>query len=93
MGPTNRCANHPDQPSVGICVSCRRFVCEACVTRIQGVNHCRECLEKLYAPVIAEAPEKKVLRRLVSPWITAIGLFGLLFVVLYLGLALILLGR
>jgi hypothetical protein len=40
-----RCKNHPDRDGVGICVPCRRVVCADCSTRLDGINHCRECLE------------------------------------------------
>lgn len=38
------CVFHPDVPGIGICVSCRRVVCDACSTRLQGRNFCSECL-------------------------------------------------
>lgn len=40
-----RCKNHPDRDGVGICVPCKRVVCADCSTRLDGINHCRECLE------------------------------------------------
>jgi hypothetical protein len=38
------CLIHNDAPGIGICVSCRRVVCDACSTRLQGRNFCSECL-------------------------------------------------
>jgi hypothetical protein len=40
------CPNHPDREGVGICVSCRRVVCADCATKLDGINHCKQCLEK-----------------------------------------------
>ncbi len=39
------CHNHPHTPGIGLCVLCRRVVCEACTTRLQGRNTCRSCLD------------------------------------------------
>jgi len=41
-----QCRNHPEREGVGICVACRRVFCVECSTKIDGVNHCRECLGK-----------------------------------------------
>ena len=41
-----QCRNHPDREGVGICVACRRVFCVECSTKIDGINHCRECLAK-----------------------------------------------
>jgi hypothetical protein len=41
------CRYHPDTPGVGICVRCRTVICAACCTRLQGINHCHECLRAL----------------------------------------------
>ncbi len=38
------CVNHGDVPGIGVCVGCRRVVCEACTTRLQGRNFCVQCL-------------------------------------------------
>lgn len=40
-----RCANHPQQPAIGLCVDCGALVCAACVTRLQGRNVCPDCLQ------------------------------------------------
>lgn len=89
MATENICAHHPDRPSVGICVTCRQFVCDECVTRIQGVNHCRECLEKLYEPVKQAGRMEKDAPGSLS-WAGVIGLSGLLLLMLYLGLTFVL---
>ncbi len=41
-----QCRNHPEREGVGICVACRRVFCVECSTKIDGVNHCTECLAK-----------------------------------------------
>ncbi len=42
-----QCRYHPDTPGVGICVRCRSVICDACCTRLQGINHCHRCLQAL----------------------------------------------
>jgi hypothetical protein len=41
------CRYHPETPGIGICVRCRSVICDACCTRLQGINHCHECLKAL----------------------------------------------
>ena len=41
------CSYHDDRPAVGICMRCRRAICAACTTRLDGVNHCHRCLKEL----------------------------------------------
>ena len=41
------CHYHQDRPAVGICMRCRRAICAACTTRLDGVNHCHQCLKNL----------------------------------------------
>jgi hypothetical protein len=43
------CRYHPDREAIGVCVACRTRVCGACVTKVEGVNHCATCLETLAA--------------------------------------------
>lgn len=38
------CAIHAEVPGIGICISCRRVVCDGCSTRLQGRNFCSQCL-------------------------------------------------
>lgn len=52
-----QCRNHPEREGVGICVACRRVFCVECSTKIDGVNHCRECLAK--KQLTAQASTKK----------------------------------
>jgi hypothetical protein len=48
-----QCRNHPEREGVGICVACRRVFCVECSTKIDGVNHCRECLAKRESAAVA----------------------------------------
>jgi hypothetical protein len=41
------CSYHEDRVAVGICMRCRRAICAACCTRLDGVNHCHRCLKEL----------------------------------------------
>lgn len=44
------CRYHPEVPGVGVCVRCRAVICDACCTRLRGVNHCHACLRELARP-------------------------------------------
>ena len=44
------CANHPDREGAGICVVCRKVVCTECLTRVEGIIHCRRCLQRRFDP-------------------------------------------
>ncbi len=48
------CSLHPEVPAIGVCVSCRRVVCDSCSTRLQGRNFCTGCLTR---KADAAAPE------------------------------------
>jgi hypothetical protein len=39
------CHFHPGRAGVGVCMRCRVVVCDACCTRLDGVNHCHACLK------------------------------------------------
>ncbi len=41
------CHYHQDRPGVGVCIRCRKVICAACCTRLDGVNHCHVCLREL----------------------------------------------
>jgi len=38
------CANHPSRSPVGRCARCEQPACAECVTRLDGILHCRDCL-------------------------------------------------
>jgi hypothetical protein len=52
------CEQHAGRVALGICVHCRRTLCGDCITKIDGINHCRACLEAQApaAPARAERP-------------------------------------
>jgi hypothetical protein len=39
------CAYHPERLGQGLCMRCRKVVCQECALTWEGVNHCRPCLE------------------------------------------------
>lgn len=41
------CKYHPDRTAIGVCVRCRMPICSGCSTRMEGVNHCHACLQRL----------------------------------------------
>src|SRR5262245_51545864 len=41
------CYYHGDRPGVGLCMRCRKVICAACCTRLDGINHCHACLKAL----------------------------------------------
>jgi hypothetical protein len=43
------CHYHPDRPGIGVCMRCRRVICAACSTKMDGVNHCHACLKAIGA--------------------------------------------
>jgi hypothetical protein len=79
------CRYHPDTHGVGICVRCRTVICAACCTRLQGINHCHECLRAL-------ARGKGRPRGGVGTLLAALGLLGLAWALLF-GLLLLAQGR
>jgi len=79
------CRYHPDTPGVGICVRCRTVICDACCTRLQGINHCHECLRAL-ARGAARAPGRA------GSALAALALLGVAWALL-LGLLLLAQGR
>ncbi|MBI4576692.1 MAG: type II secretion system protein GspG [Planctomycetes bacterium] len=42
-----RCSHHPDRDAVAVCVRCGRTVCGSCSTRLDGINHCLDCLRAM----------------------------------------------
>lgn len=51
---------------MGICVQCRKAMCSDCITKIDGVNHCRACLERV---VRAQAQSRTEAKGGVPPWL------------------------
>jgi len=51
------CEQHDGRAAVGICVHCKRPLCGDCITKVDGINHCRACLEaQVRAPLSAARP-------------------------------------
>ena len=44
------CPNHPAREAIGVCVKCRARVCSECSTKLDGINHCAQCLAALAVP-------------------------------------------
>ncbi len=44
---------------MGICMRCRSPICQACRTRVRGINHCHACLRKLAQPVQVAAANRQ----------------------------------
>ncbi len=44
------CETHPARAGAGLCRSCLRTACAECLTRIDGVNHCAGCIDRLFPP-------------------------------------------
>jgi hypothetical protein len=74
--PVAACRYHPDTPGVGICMRCRSVICAACCTRLQGINHCHECLRAL-----ARGPGRPRGRAVSA--LAALALLGLAWVLLF----------
>jgi len=49
------CSHHGSEPAVGICVRCQAPLCKACITKIDGINHCKDCLDQLAEPPVVAA--------------------------------------
>ncbi len=66
------CRYHPERAGIGVCVRCRSVICAVCCTRVDGVNHCHACLNKLGRPKERRAPGR------VLATFGALGLLGVL---------------
>lgn len=55
--PSSICTHHALREAVGVCIRCGDALCRDCITKIDGVNHCKTCLETLAAAQAREAPE------------------------------------
>lgn len=49
------CQHHPEEAALGICIVCSAPLCDACITKIDGINHCRGCLLARAAEPSAQA--------------------------------------
>ncbi len=87
------CVFHRDVPGIGICISCRRVVCDGCSTRLQGRNFCSECLSlRALGRQDQQADRSSVATRLglgllalVSTSVLTVAVFGLGFLLYLVG--------
>jgi hypothetical protein len=67
IAPSATCSHHPLREATGICVRCRSAMCSDCITKIDGINHCRDCLESM----TKQAPAHRTRTRLHVPaWLS-----------------------
>jgi hypothetical protein len=50
------CQHHPEEAALGICIVCSAPLCDACITKVDGINHCRTCLLALAAGLTRATP-------------------------------------
>jgi hypothetical protein len=75
------CHYHPDRTAIGVCVRCRRVICAACSTRMDGINHCHACLASLsnrQLVKVQSGPRVKLVLLLGLGWLV---LFGALWLI------------
>lgn len=41
------CFFHGQRLGIGVCVECRRVVCQECSTQFEGINRCAQCLARM----------------------------------------------
>lgn len=68
------CKNHPRREAIGICIACRAQVCNECVTKVDGINHCVECYARLAE---RESPRVAVASSAATSWMAGLGLLAL----------------
>jgi len=44
-----KCAYHPENDAIGVCVNCGKMVCSECRATLGGKIHCKPCAEKALA--------------------------------------------
>ena len=74
------CYFHRDRPGIGVCMRCRKVICAACCTRLDGINHCHACLAALARPApVRRRPGSALLAALVLGlfWLAFFGVFWL----------------
>lgn len=42
------CYVHNEEPSIGTCVSCGKFICDNCNTELKGKNSCKKCINEIF---------------------------------------------
>lgn len=66
------CQHHPEEAALGICIVCSAPLCDACITKLDGINHCRSCLLARAAQASAAhtAPEGAPGRTALLGWLS-----------------------
>jgi hypothetical protein len=77
--PTERfCRNHPYRDAVGVCRRCRARLCVDCLTKIDGINYCRDCLavqqQKTATKPVVNQPMERGIAWVLLPllWVTTV---------------------
>jgi hypothetical protein len=69
------CQYHQDRAGIGVCVRCRAVICAACCTRVDGRNHCHECLRHFRKKAERQAERRPTSQRGLSIAAGVVGLF------------------
>jgi hypothetical protein len=77
------CRNHPAREAIGVCVVCRIRVCSECATKVDGINHCVDCLAKAARGALARKPAARVREGRVLGAAAGAGLLALLAVLIW----------
>lgn len=43
------CSNHGEREAVGMCVRCRKLICEECKVKINNKYYCKDCVTEMYS--------------------------------------------
>ena len=43
------CSNHGEREAVGMCVRCRKLICEECKVKINNKYYCKNCVSEMYS--------------------------------------------
>ncbi len=55
---SGHCSYHPDRAGIGVCVECRKVICQECTTQFEGINRCASCLNRRLASAKARVVAK-----------------------------------
>lgn len=78
--PSATCSQHSLREAVGICVVCKNAMCSDCITKFDGINHCRACIERIVkSAAVVKVPD----RERIPGWVLGGVAVGLLTVLSY----------
>lgn len=43
------CSNHGEREAIGMCVRCRKIICEECKVKINNKYYCKDCVSEMYS--------------------------------------------